>query len=434
MTPARARWTSRHWIALAAVAAVGLGIRLWYLPDVGYSDDLGEFARQASFIAQNGLGRAYDQLLSYGPIVAYLWWLFGLIDPAFLHAADSSDLSVRLLLKLPALVGDLGLIALVGYALRARPTWAVVGMAAILLQPAVWFTSAWWGQYESLYVCFVLLAFVLVIEDRPLLAAIALTAALFTKPQTLALVLPFAAWYLARYDRRTVIRAGLTAIVATIVLWLPFLAWGGVARYLHVLDYYQNVRYDLLSLRAWNLWWIVQRDVLHIRYQPDQVAVLGPLTYRTFGFAIAGLLAVVSAYRVYRQRTPEAFALGLAAAALVSFAFLTTMHDRYSYAAIIFLALVPDRRRVLWFSILVGGLVIWNLIASASASTLLNWGWQVDGLPGLVGSLGFCAAALVSVAVQWSDRSTAMSAIDASLRSGLETPAVGAAPAAPVPA
>jgi len=429
MTPALTGWTSRHWIALGAVTLVGLGIRFWLLPNVGYSDDLGEFARQASFIAQNGLGRAYDQLLSYGPIVAYMWWLFGLIDSAFLHAMDSSDLYVRLLLKLPALVADLGLVGLVMYALRARPTWAVVAASIILLHPVVWFVSAWWGQYESLYVLFVLLAFVLAVEDRPLLGAIALTAALFTKPQTLALFLPFAAWYLARYDRQTVIRAGLTAIVATIVLWLPFLPFGGPARYLHVLDYYQNVRYDLLSLRAWNLWWIVQRNVLQIRYQPDQVAVLGPLTYRMIGFAITGMLALASAYRVYRRRTPEAFALGLAAAALVSFAFLTTMHDRYSYAAIIFLALVPDRRWVAGFSILVGGLIMWNLLASASASTLLDWGWQADGLPGLVGSLGFCAAALMSVVLAWVEPANAPPALDVSLRPWPEAPAASPAPA-----
>ena len=420
-------------IGLGAAAVAGLAIRLYLLPDVGYSDDLGEFARQAGFIAQNGLGRAYDQLLSYGPIVAYAWWLFGVVDPAFLTATDASDLSVRVLLKLPAVAADAGLAVLVAYALRARPTWAVAGAAVILLHPVVWFTSAWWGQYESLFVFFVLLAFVLAIEDRPLLGAIALTAALMTKPQALALCLPFAAWYLARYDRQTIIRSGMAAVVAAIVLWLPFLPWGGPARYAHVLDYYQNVRYDILSVRAWNLWWIVQREILHIKWAPDLATLVGPFSYRAIGLAIAALLGVVSAYRVYRRRTPEAFALGLAAAALVAFAFLTTMHDRYSYAAIVFLALVPDRRAVAAFSVFVGTLIMWNLIASASTANLLSWGWPIDGPAGVVGSLGFCAAALVAVGLTWANGSSRPSAIDATLgRPPVERDPIAAAAGAPV--
>jgi hypothetical protein len=95
------------------------------------------------------------------------------------------------------------------------------------------------------------------------------------------------------------------------------------------------------------------------------------------------------------------FALGLGASVLVAFAFLTTMHDRYAYPAVAFLALLPDRRAAALFSIPVGGLIMWNLLASASASTLLHWQWEVDGVPGLVGSIGMCAAALVAIGLVW---------------------------------
>ncbi len=54
-------------------------------------------------------------------------------------------------MKVPASLADIGLALLVAYALRSRPWWAVIGAAAILLHPAVIDVSAWWGQYESIY-------------------------------------------------------------------------------------------------------------------------------------------------------------------------------------------------------------------------------------------------------------------------------------------
>ena len=66
---------------------------------------------------------------------------------------DASDPAIRALMKLPASLADLGLAALVGVR-PARP--AAVGRrrrrSAILLHPAVIDVSAWWGQYESIYV------------------------------------------------------------------------------------------------------------------------------------------------------------------------------------------------------------------------------------------------------------------------------------------
>ena len=410
---ARLGWTTRHWVALGLAWGGGLAVRMFYLPDPGFSDDLGEFARLSAAMVENGLGRAYDAPMSFGPVVAYLWWIFGLIEPAFQGAVDSSVLGVRVLLKLPPIVADFGLVALVVYALRARPTWAVVGGAILLLHPAIWFVSAWWGQYESVFVFFGLLAFVLAIRDRPLLAAIAITLAIMTKPQALALGLPFAAWYLARYDLRTVVRSGMTAVVTVIALWLPFLPFDGPTKYLDLLAYYHDDRFDVLSLRAWNVWWIVQRNIFVVPWVPDRTEIFGPITYRMLGYGLTAVLGLLVAYRVWRRPTPVVLALSLAATTLVAFTFLTTMHDRYSYAAIVFLALLAEKRVLLAFSGLLGGLITWNLLASASASTLLHWSWQLSGNSGLVGSLLFIAFTLLSVVLVWAQRMESSSALDA---------------------
>ena len=53
-------------------------------------------------------------------------------------------------------------------------------------------------------------------------------------------------------------RAALGGALATVVAWLPFLADGGHAAYLRNIAAYQDGVFAVMSLRAWNPWWILQ--------------------------------------------------------------------------------------------------------------------------------------------------------------------------------
>src|SRR5207247_9134243 len=85
-----------------------------------------------------------------------------------------------------------------------------------------------------------------------------------------------------------------------------------------------------------------------------QGVVLVPITLRHVGYGLAllGELAVFAL--VYRARTPKALAFGLAAAVLVAFSVLTTMHERYAFGALAFLPLAFPDRRALALSIAFG--------------------------------------------------------------------------------
>jgi Gpi18-like mannosyltransferase len=392
---------SGPWLALAIV--VGVAIRAALLPTNGYADDLTQFVEWVRHIANNGLPNAYDAPLSFGPVMAFVWAIIGAIDPAFRTATDASDLGVRILLKLPGTLADFGLAAGVWYALRARPAWAAAGAAVILLHPAIWFVSAWWGQYESIFALLVLLAYLAATAGRDTLAVVALTAALLTKPQVAPLVVPFAAWFLARIGWRSlasIARLVILALVAlgtTAVLWLPFIAAGGPANYLANLATYQNGPYSVLSLNAWNLWWLVQELFAGGSLVGDNQSFLGPLTFRLAGFGLAGLLLLLIGHGVYRRPTAQTLALGLAAAALVAFAFLTTMHERYAYAAVVFLALLIDDRRARWIALVLGIVFILNLVAAASAAAYLPKVVDITGVAGFLGPLAMIGVTLLVV-------------------------------------
>jgi Gpi18-like mannosyltransferase len=373
-------------VAGVVIAAV---VRLVLLPSEGLRGDIDQFVQWVHHITTNGLGRAYDGGLSFGPVMTLIWGMLGAVEPAFQDVTDASDPAIRVLMKLPATLADFGLAAAVGFALRDRPIWAVAGAVAVLLHPATWYVSAWWGQYESIYTLAAVVAVLGAISGRNAIAAAALTVAVLTKPQAIPFVLPFAAWFLARGGPQGLARAGLAAVATAAVLWLPFLAAGGPLSYLDNLREYQDGIFSVLSLRAWNLWWLVQEVGANGQFVSDRSPIAGPLTFRIAGFALTGLFSLYIAARIYREATPRALILGLAAATLVAFTFLTTMHERYAYAALAFLVLLLPERRIRWLGVAFGLVFTLNLVAAVPATTDLGNALPAHGGLGIAASLAF---------------------------------------------
>jgi hypothetical protein len=319
--------------------------------------------------------------------MVYVFWILGLVEPAFRTATDSSELAIRLALKTPAVLADAGLAVGIAWLLRDRPRWAVVAALGVLLSPVVVYTSAWWGQYEAVYALAGLLAAILAIGGRPYLAGIALAVALMAKPQALAFVPPFAAWALARLGWRATLRVGIVVAAAIVVLWLPFIADGGPGRYLTTLGRHQGQIFAILSLRAWNPWWIFQTAVAGDSFLSDGGALVGPISPRILGYLLVALVEVVVVRAVMRAPTPRGLLLGLAASVLVFFALLTSVHERYAYAALIFLApLIPDRRvLVTWLGLTT--VMTLNLLAAVPPTAEIGAVLPIGGLLGLIGSL-----------------------------------------------
>jgi hypothetical protein len=385
------RWTS-HEIAALGVGLLGAAIlRLLLLPTVGLRDDTDQFAGWIHRLATDlPLGQAYRMDLTFGPVMTYLFWLMGQLQPAFQTATDASDPLVRATIKLPASVADLAIALVVAWLLRDRPRAALVAALAIAFVPVTWFVSAWWGQFESIYALFGLLAAVAALSGRPLLAGVALGLAVSTKPQALPLLLPFAAWILARYGWRGTARAAAGGLLALVVAWLPFLPDGGHLAYLRNIAAYQDGVFAVMSLRAWNPWWILQSAAAGDAFLPDNVPILGPLTARMIGYGLAAGFSLLVAALVLRARTPRGLLLGGAAGTLVAFLALTTMHERYSWAALVFLApLLADRRAA----------VAWAVLAGVTFANYLAAIPIVTGDPPLLpidGRLGFAGSAAIT--------------------------------------
>ena len=99
-----------------------------------------------------------------------------------------------------------------------------------------------------------------------------------------------------------------------------------------------------------------------------------------------------------RAPTNRGLLLGLSASVLITFAFLTSVHERYAYAALIFLApLIPDRRILaVWLGLVV--LMTINVVAAVPPTPEIGSLLPIGGALGLAGSL---AMLVLGGAVLW---------------------------------
>ncbi len=391
--PAWRRWDA---VALGVGLAVAILLRVALLPAVGLRQDMDTFAGWVHALATDvPLGQAYRLDLSFPPVMVYLFWALARLVPAFAASPDAGDLVVRAALKLPASVADLGLALGIAYVLREQPGRAVLGFLLVASVPVTWYVSAWWGQFESIYVLLGLAAAILVLADRPWLAAIALGLAVMTKPQAVPFLVPFAAYAIGRYGWRRAAAIGTVTAAVAAATWLPFVADGGPGRYAANLANYQYGDYAVLSLRAWNPWWLVQEVFAGGSFVADNVPQIGPITPRHLGYAMAGLAELAVFLLVLRRPSREGLLLGLAATVLVTFSLLTTMHERYSYGAVVFLlpaALVAARRAwVAWLALAVAVTV--NVVAAIAPSGPSGGLIPLGGLVGIAGSTVILGAA-----------------------------------------
>jgi hypothetical protein len=381
-------------VAIPLVFAIGIGIRLWVWPAVGLKGDIDVFVSWVHGIAVNGWANAYDQNLSFPAVMAWIWGALAAVEPAFRTVTDSSDPAIRALMKVPASLADLAIAAAVGWWFRDRAWAALAAMAAVLLWPVTWYVSAWWGQYESIYVLPAVLAVLAARARLPALVAVLVAISVMTKPQALPFLVPFAAWFLGSQGLRGTLKYAVVGVVTIVVLWLPFLAAGGPVKYLGNLATYQDTIFGILSVRAWNPWEIVQLLGANGAFLADTGHVVGPFTTRQFAYLIAALLALPIFLGVYRRPTADQLVLGLAAMTLAAFASLTTMHERYSYAAFVFLLMAVRR----WSDV-----ALWAVVAISILANLL---WAIPppelpiqpvALPALIGSVALAVSALICV-------------------------------------
>lgn len=353
----------RRWLPLALVLLLALAVRLPYAPDPAYRGDLVHFARWMNFMEHDGLLQFYQPELRMGtwdrpypPLPTYAFRLMSqLYGGAPAPATALDDPAFVVLLKALPIAAELGLIAVVGVWLtrqRSRLRWLIPG--ALALYPGLITTSAWWGQYDSVFTVFVVLALVALNRDKPLAAWVWFAVALLVKQPAAAvgpllLVVSFRRYGWRRTALGMALCVGLYAGAS-----LPFVAGSGLQNalspYLKASD-----AFPYLTNNAYNSWYaaaaLVKGAPVGFAEAPfrDSLPLLGSLSAKTVGFGLLGVYTLLLCVVFWRQAHERREFVWAAALFTGFFMLPTQVHERYLYPAAIFAVVgIAQDRRLLW--------------------------------------------------------------------------------------
>jgi Gpi18-like mannosyltransferase len=346
----RIAWRLDTPAGLVAMFAVAFFIRVLIAPHLGFYGDLRLFRTWAVQLDEVGPHKFYaqGQFVDYPPGYLYVLWLLGKLSatPGYL------------LLKLPAILADLGLAWVAGtFAVRIAPASlkerlpvrALVA-AAVLFNPAVIGLSSVWGQVDAVPALLVLSSLLLLFTGpqsmrREIGAFLLFALAIAMKPQS-GFVLPIMVYALYRRHLhrrpRSELLEGALRVAAPGVLALDLWSVSGIPFGLgpvELIRFYSDSAsvYPVTSANAFNFWGLLgfwRNDSMG----EDVVTVAGlsALHVGMLAFAVGLGLTLWRLHRALERGAHEARALTVAAAvvSVLAYALLTRMHERYMFLSL----------------------------------------------------------------------------------------------------
>ena len=347
---------------LAGLLLVGLVVRLALIGSAGFTNDVGLFGYWATTLVAHPLSAFYTTagFVDYPPGYLYVLSIVGLTWDAFFKNAPNAGAILDVLVKLPAILADLAVGALLFRLVRryASAWWALCAAALYVLNPATIVVSAVWGQVDAISGGLALLGVYLLMraDARPertyglvVGAWISLAASLLIKPQAALLIALFIAFaFASRGQRATRIKATGIGIACAIALAaiaaLPFHpTWNPFALGAWLLGRYAfgASHYAYNSVNAFNLWTIFRP--FWIADTPTQAAL---------GWGLGLAATALAVWRYLQVRTAQVFLECCTLTLLAFFLLLTRMHERYVFDGVLFLiACVAINRRYLFAAV-----------------------------------------------------------------------------------
>jgi Gpi18-like mannosyltransferase len=340
-------------ILAAALLRLALLQTTAHLTDV-FTDEF-TFKRHVALIHERGLIETFRDTNTSYVFYHYTLWLLSMPYGWLGGSFDTSSASLRALIKIPPLLLDLALVAMV-YAVapslwpKERATWAPAALAALVaFHPVVVYDSAVWAQIDAVVAISALGAIAFAARGNPAAACAMLAFGLLNKPQPVIFVPVVAALIYRTSGARGLARGAAMGLVLMVVPVLPWLVAGDASRLVHV---YRKLfasgggNVTALTQNAWNLWWFIPFE--KVPQAKDVMATLGgvELTYQRFSLALSALAALAAV--AYTWRFPSVRG-ALVAASYVAVAFYvlpTSTHERYMYPMVALLApvLLVERR------------------------------------------------------------------------------------------
>ncbi len=338
-------------IKVLTLIAIGLGIRLLLIPTAFHGDLNNNYSWGKELVERGAVGLYERSEWSYSvpnqpPLYIITFggsWLFFEKTGALITTLNKSlsvfpsslvwfweNLGLSISMKLPGIIADIA-IAIVIYKFfmhRKENDNALALTAAWLLAPVAWYSSAVWGQVDTLVNLFGLLSILALIQKRLPTALMWYTVSILFKG-SLLLFAPFLLLYAiqSKYSLSSWLRAiGLSALVIFSISF-PFHPQADVFLWLGKLYGVQILPGEIgfLTANAFNFWWLVDSG------KTLDAELFFGIPARIWGLGMFLTVAGWAMYQMFRKLTTASFLLLLIIVQLAGFMLLTRMHERYLF-------------------------------------------------------------------------------------------------------
>jgi len=380
---------------LKTILIIALAIRLILLPwtfhgDITVTYWWGKFASEFTWpgfydwLNFGGYGRPDQPMLN----IYYVWairqiflflhgifWWFNTTIPAFPSTFMQWFFlnGNQILLKVPMVFADIGLIYFVNKIIPSKK------LALLLaLYPPLIYNSAVWGSGDSIINLFGLLSIYLLWKKKYIFASLFFIFSVLYKSSLLIWSPIFLLILIKNKVKfKNIILTALFSLGLIYFICLPFTPQG-----LNPLFWFYRTMTDKIlpgampqiTANAMNFWAIF----LGLKPQLDEILVFNIISYRYLSLVICLFLYLFSLVKLYKNYNFRQILLSLVQISLITFTFMTRMHERYTFPALIPLLLLSyyDRSFIKYFLIL----TITHLL------NVYNW-WWVPQIPFLISFL-----------------------------------------------
>lgn len=331
-------------IILAPLAEHGDVINYyWWAKDIYENGLLGFYERHIP----NAMPPTYPPVTSYffylsAAFQGLLWKVFWFLNisikafPSNLVFWLESERGWYFVNKLPAIFADLGIVYVVYLLVKKIKTAKNAKIAALLfgLLPPFWYSSAVWGQTDSIFALFMLMAFYLLFEGKMVFSGIFYLLSFLTKPTSFFALPIFALYWLKKGKFKSLAVTAILALGLIFILYFPFHPSGTLP---WVVEFYQNSlggELDYIVANAFNFWGLV-----HGFGNVSETASFLGLPSHFVGYATYSALLVYWIYVFLKTRkvSPSFLLLLSALISFSAFLFLPRMHERYFYPVLLLL-------------------------------------------------------------------------------------------------
>ncbi len=310
--------------------------------------DMPLFLAWSSHLAKNGFSDFYQVWKDtdpYPPGALYFLWVSGKIASFFDFSQKIHEFLIKFWLVLAEILGGFLIYQIAKKQKKERLGFLLA--IAYCFNPAVFFNSSVWGQFDSFLATLLLFCIYLFEIKKPLFGAAIFTLSFFIKPQTIFLAPLVGILLLKDFSVKKIFLSLLIVFSITFFLFLPFVSKNKLS---FILSYHLQrfQQYPYATANAFNFWMLFSGQTNF-----DKNLIFG-LSYKTWGLTLVLIFQAIAIFLILKyKKDPFWLYFGGFFAYFATFLFGTRMHERYLIPAIIFLTTLLIWERKLWRLLLI---------------------------------------------------------------------------------